>query len=258
MPTIWLRFDERLNVFLARQRRGRWSELMLNDAATLKDVIESLGVPHTEVGALIADGAPAGIKDHVADGLRLEIRAAPPRMVNQGRQDTGATPLQPVPPRPLRFVLDVHLGRLAAYLRMLGFDTWYERHADDDTLAARSAREDRVLLSRDVGLLKRGNVRYGGFVYATDPVAQLTEIIERFARREDLAPFTRCMRCNGLLVPIEKAAVEAALPPRVRAVYDTFARCATCGRIYWEGGHFTRMSALIARVLGPSADAISG
>lgn len=248
MPTMFLRFDERLNIFLSRERRGRWSDVTLNDSAALKDVVESLGVPHTEVGSLLADGMPVRLADHARHGLRLDVTAA----ASVGSVQAHHAPsLQPVPPRPLRFVLDVHLGRLAAYLRMLGLDTWYQTAADDDALAALSARDERVLLSRDVGLLKRGNVRYGGFVYAISPQEQLAQILARFIRREDLAPFTRCIRCNGSLALVPKSEVAHMLPERVRVAYEDFYRCGDCSQVYWQGSHFQHMQSVIARVLGP-------
>jgi uncharacterized protein len=138
---------------------------------------------------------------------------------------------------------------------MLGFDTLYSNDCDDDVLAAISARERRILLSRDVGLLKRGNVCYGAFVHATAPEAQLVEISRRFSLAAALDPFTRCIRCNGPLVPVPREDILDRLPPRVREQYDEFRRCASCDQVYWRGTHFQRMARLVERLRQSSGGA---
>ncbi|HLY32058.1 MAG TPA: Mut7-C RNAse domain-containing protein, partial [Ktedonobacterales bacterium] len=165
-----------------------------------------------------------------ADTVTLEQRVTP------------AIPIEP------RFVLDVHLGRLAAYLRMLGFDTLYENHCDDDVLARISSEQARILLTRDVGLLKRGVVVYGYFVRATQPEAQLAEVARRYRLLGLIQPFARCLRCNGLLAPAPKAEVADVLPPNVRDDYEEFRRCQACEQVYWRGTHYQRMQRVIARL----------
>jgi uncharacterized protein with PIN domain len=139
-------------------------------------------------------------------------------------------------------VLDVHLARLAAYLRMLGFDALHDMAADDAALAAISAREGRMLLTRDTGLLRRGEVLLGSFIRATNPREQLAEVVERFALLSRAAPFTRCLRCNTLLEVVDKPAIASRLPPRVAEQQHEFARCPICDRVYWRGTHYQRMS----------------
>ena len=158
--------------------------------------------------------------------------------------------LRPEPLREPRFVLDAHLGRLAAYLRMLGFDSLYRNSYADEELASVSSRERRILLTRDVGLLKRAAVTHEYFVRETDARRQLAEIVGRFDLARLAAPFTRCLRCNGSLEEVAKEAIGADVPPRSAALHDRFARCAECGRVYWQGSHYRRMQALIGSVLG--------
>jgi uncharacterized protein with PIN domain len=241
---LTFRFHGDLNGFLAPSRREEPFAHTVPDRTALKDVIEALGVPHTEVGRLTSDGAPATLEQRVADGAHIEVWPVPPE--SAAREGS----LQPEPPHPLRFVLDVHLGRLAAYLRMLGVDTIYERHNDDDVLARISSQEQRILLTRDVGLLKRAEVRFGHYMRATDPERQLTEVMRRYALAEALSPFSRCARCNGSLRAVPKTEVADALPPLVRARYEEFRRCESCGQLYWPGSHYQRVLRMVHMAAG--------
>jgi hypothetical protein len=162
------------------------------------------------------------------------------------------TPLLRVRPEPLRqprFILDTHLGRLAAYLRLLGFDALYRNDAGDEALAATAAAERRILLTRDRGLLKRGQVTHGYCLRTTDSRRQLAEVVRRFDLSGAARPFTRCLRCNGLLAPVPKEAVLDRLPPLTRRNYDEFGRCETCGKVYWKGPHYDRLRSLVAESL---------
>jgi uncharacterized protein with PIN domain len=166
--------------------------------------------------------------------------------------DIGAlTAVRAAPLREPRFVLDGHLGRLAAYLRMLGFDALWEQQPSDADLARISADGQRILLTRDLGLLKRSQVTHGLFVRATDPEKQLRDVVARLHLERVARPFTRCLRCNGALEGVELAAVESELPPKVRERVREVRRCAGCGKLYWAGTHHSRMSAVIERVLKP-------
>jgi len=211
----------------------------------VKDVLEALGVPHPEIAALTVNGEPATLDRRLDDGDRVEAwpaaeaaRLALPSILPPAPEDT-ADP---------RFVVDGHLGRLAAYLRMLGFDTWYDRAADDERLAAVAATQRRILLTRDRGLLKRSVVRRGAFVRSDRPVEQLEEVTRRFGLVERWHPFGRCLRCNALLVAATREEVLDRLLPLTRLFYDDFRRCPRCDAVYWEGSHHARMERLVERV----------
>ena len=244
MSRLTIRFYGDLNDFLLRARRESDIALDVEGMPSLKDVVESLGAPHTEVDALLVNGVSVPLSALAHEGDRIEVYPV-------GALLPPVPPishLQPEPPLPARFVLDVHLGRLAAYLRMLGFDTVYSNFCDDDVLARISSEELRILLTRDVGLLKRGIVVYGHFVRATQPEAQLIEVVERFALGDSFRPFARCLRCNGVLEPVSPASVADELPSNVARDYDEFFRCRACGQVYWKGTHYQRMHGLIERL----------
>jgi uncharacterized protein with PIN domain len=206
----------------------------------VKDRIESLGVPHTEVDLILANGKSVEFDYRVQHG---DLVSAYP--VFEALDIAGLNRLRPEPLRDPRFVLDTHLGRLAAYLRMTGFDTLYRNCYDDEELARISAGEHRILLTRDVGLLKRSAVTHGYFVRETDSRRQLAEVIRRFDLARLMRPFSRCMACNTLLERAEKGVIRDQLPPSVAAAHEEFQRCPRCLRIYWKGGHYHRMQKLV-------------
>jgi uncharacterized protein with PIN domain len=222
---LWFCFHGELNDFLPVDKRNTEFETTAGATDTLKHLIESLGVPHTEVDRVMVNGISRALSEHVGAGDRIQVfpYQAPVRVEN------------------IRFVLDGHLGRLAAYLRMLGFDTWYQRVADDPQLASVSSGEGRVLLTRDVGLLKRREVQFGYCVRSQKPHEQLREVARRFALQPHFTPFQRCMDCNAPLDPVTKAEVSHLLPPHTRETKTEFSQCRDCRKIFWRGSHHARM-----------------
>ena len=236
MPVANFRFYSELNDFLAPERRFTEFPYDFLDVATVKDRIESFGVPHTEVDLILANGQPVDFAYRVRDRDRISVYP-----VFEALDIAGLTRLRPEPLRDPQFVLDVHLGRLAGYLRMLGFDTLYRNHCADECLAQVSRDERRILLTRDVGLLKRGSVTHGYYLRATQPRQQLAEVVRRFDLGRLAKPFSRCLRCNTPLAHADKDQVRRELPAQVALLHDEFLRCPDCGRVYWKGGHYRRM-----------------
>lgn len=229
-PVIFVSVAPELRLFVSVERRAAAAPVVTDGVSTLGHVVESLGVPLTEVGRLLVDGRPVPVSHVPAEGERVEVRAV-------------SRP-QEVPGAPLRFLLDVHLGTLARRLRLLGVDAAYESEdIGDPALAALSAAERRVLLSRDRGLLRRREIWAGAYVYSDRPDEQLRDVLGRFAPR--LAPWTRCTACNGPLQDADKDAVREHLEHGTRHTYDVFAQCVTCGRVYWRGAHHTRLEAIV-------------
>jgi hypothetical protein len=240
MSSATFQFHAELNDFLPNGRRAAAFEYRFEGSPSAKDAIEAIGVPHTEVDVILVQGRAAGFAYLLQPGDRVEVY--PPGAPNEA--EPGAH-LQSLPSSEAAFVLDAHLGKLAAYLRMLGFDTLYRNDYGDDELAAISSRTGRILLSRDLGLLKRSIVTAGHYVRATNPRHQLVEVLQRYGLFTAIRPFRRCLRCNGELEAVAKDEVLDRLPAEARQYYHEFHRCAACGQIYWPGSHYRRMRRFI-------------
>ncbi len=228
MKQALFRFYAELNDFLPSEKRMTAFLCAFDGKQSVKHLIESLGVPHTEVDLVLVNGQSVEFSYIPEDGDSVSVYPV--------FEAFDIAPLSRVRPRPLRvtrFVADAHLGRLAAYLRMLGFDALYRKDFKDDELAALSSRERRILLTRDRDLLKRRTVTHGHYVHEISPRLQLAEIVERFDLARSIKPFTRCMKCNRIL---ERA--------------GRLSQCRDCGNLYWEGSHYRRMEKFIAQIVG--------
>ena len=242
---VELRFYEELNDFLEPGRRRRSFEVVLHGPRSVKDLVQSLGVPHTEIDLILVDGVSVGFGHRIEGGERIAVYPTFERF-----DVREVTRLRPRPLRTPRFVCDVHLGHLARDLRTLGFDTLYEHDLDDDTIVDLAVDEHRIVLTRDRGILARNAVTHGHWVRATDPDRQVAEVARALDLVGSVDLFARCRACNGVLEPVAKDAIVDRLPPRVAAAYDDFTRCAGCGRIYWEGSHVDRMRERLERLVG--------
>jgi len=247
---VTLRFYAELNDFLPPAHRQTAIAHACDGTPSVREAIEAHGVPHTEVDLLVVNGESVGFDAPLSDGDRVAVYP-----VFESFDVASVTRVRPMPLRDLRFLLDVHLGRLARYLRLAGFDAFYSRDLDDAELAQISSEQRRVLLTRDRGLLKRRSVTRGYFVRETSPPRQLAEVLRRFDLRRHVRPFSRCMACNGPLDAVDKREVAAEVPERSRTHFDAFLRCRSCRRVYWQGSHHVRLTRLIADALG---DAVRG
>jgi len=245
MDCAYFHFHGSLNDFLPRRQRQAVIERQFDWRASIKDMIESLGVPHAEINLIVVNGRSVGFDHIVQGGDRIDIYPCTEAIELPARID-----LRPPLPDEPGFVLDVHLGRLASYLRMMGFDTLYDNHSLDQDLALITHREGRILLTRDVGLLKRSLVIHGYYVRSTIPRQQIVEVLERFNLIDKVKLFMRCMKCNGLLRTVEKAAILDQILPDTACYHDEFRQCQSCGQVYWKGSHYERMQELIKEVLG--------
>lgn len=242
-PTAELRFYEELNDFLPPERRKRAFPVEVDRARSVKDAIESAGVPHTEVDLVIVDGVSVDFAHLLRGGERVAVYP-----MFEALDIAPLVRLRPRPMRDPRFVADTHLGKLARHLRMAGFDTVYGHDWDDDRIVALSLAGRRTILTRDRGMLRRREVERGYCVRAVESEAQLGEVVAALQLEGLLAPFTRCRECNDVLEDVARESVLDRIPPKVRSRYDRFRRCPACGRIYWEGTHFQRMKGVIARL----------
>ena len=234
------RFYEELNDFLAPDRRRVAFDYAFKGTPSVKDAIEAIGVPHTEVDLILVDEDSVGFGRLLQGGERVAVYPVFERL-----DISTATRLRPEPLRVPRFVLDVHLGKLARYLRLLGFDTLYERDYADADIAAISASESRIVLTRDKGLLKRKEVTRGYWLRNTQPRAQLAEVVRALDLRRRVELFTRCMVCNRIVETVDESEVRDALPAGLRGQFGRIARCPGCERLYWPGSHYDRLAELV-------------
>jgi uncharacterized protein with PIN domain len=245
MRSADLRFYAELRDFLSSDRRSGMVTRFFDVAGSVKDMIEACGVPHTEVDVILANGGAVDFTYRVQDGDHIGVYPQFQTFAVESSWRVGPEPLsQP------RFVLDVHLGRLTRYLRLLGFDSAYDTGWDDPQLVEVSTRENRVLLTRDIGLLMHRVLTRGYFVRAVDPFEQLTEVARRFDLTGSMEPFTTCVACNGLLETVAKEEIADHLPPQTRRHYDDFRRCSDCAQVYWKGSHYAQLQKVVERVGG--------
>jgi len=245
------RFYEELNDFLPAGRRKVSFMQVFHGSPAVRDVIQAIGVPHSAVDLLLVDGRSVGFEHRLQGGERVAVYPVFERL--------DISPLLHLRPKPLRrtrFILDVHLGRLARYLRMLGFDSAWGRECSDVEIIDRALLENRIILTRDIGILKQKRVTHGYWLRSTRPAGQLAEVVEALDLQGQARPFTRCMECNGLIRPIAPGDLAGRIDPDIRDRFEAFWECAACGRVYWQGSHWWRMLRLVQDILPREGPAI--
>jgi uncharacterized protein with PIN domain len=238
---VRLRFHGDLNVFLGSKAGDAAIERSLAEKTSIKDIIESCGIPHSEVDLILIEDQTVGFDHTLAKDTRVEIFP----VENQGTDRTEKR-LQTV--GITRFVADGHLGGVTRNLRLLGFDIAYPKNADDRQLLEVMSRENRALLTRDRRLLMHAIVQHGYWPRSQNADEQTIEVVRRFDLSELIAPFTRCLRCNALLEETTKAEVIDKLEPLTKIYYNQFRRCPDCKQIYWSGSHFAKLQKRIAEI----------
>ena len=244
MPPATFRFYAELNDHLPPEQRHVNVTVPIEGRTSVKSILESLNVPAGEVDLVLASGLPVDLDHVVGEGERISVYP-----VYESFDISGITRVREHPLREPRFVLDCHLGKLAYYLRMLGFDTLYRSDFHDEELIVIASHEQRTLLSRDRALIEERGVSRAYRVGETNPKMQVVEVLKRFDLFTLVRPLQRCLRCNTFLVPIEKSTVLELLPPLVRETYDEFQTCPSCHRVYWKGSHYQRMTGFISAIL---------
>jgi uncharacterized protein len=238
-----LRFYAELNDFLPADRRSADLEREFDVSPSVKDMIEAAGVPHTEIDLVVVNGESVDFSYRVQDGDHISVYP-----VFESFDIEDVVRVRPSPLRETRFVVDVNLGGLARYLRLLGFDSEYGNDLADEELVEISRRERRILLTRDVDLLKRKALTHGYFVRATDVQGQAVEVVKRLDLFQKIRPFVRCMSCNAELLPVPKEQIEDRLEERTRLLYNEFRICPGCDRLYWHGSHHAKLMRFIEMV----------
>jgi uncharacterized protein with PIN domain len=243
------RFYEELNDFLPKDKHKQEILYSFSGSPAVKDAIEAIGIPHTEIDLIIANQNSVDFCYKLQTGDHLAVYP-----VFESLDISPIVHLRPKPLRTCRFILDVQLGRLARSLRMLGFDTSYRNDYRDAELIRIALLERRIILTRNRAILKHKAITHGYWVRNTTGDEQLAEIIQRFDLKNHLQPFTRCLLCNRLIEPVEKEHIRDRLPPKTATHFDTFFHCPECNRIYWPGSHYQRMREKIDRISNNTSD----
>ncbi len=238
---VSFRFYASLNDFLAYQNQQKRFTHWLKGNPSIKDTIEAIGVPHPEVELILSNGQMVDFSYGVKEGDCFSIY--PHFSSLEINHHLLREPLLEN-----RFVLDVHLGKLATQMRLLGFDVLYENNYDDEQLAEISHQQQRYLLTRDIALLKRSMVIYGYWIRGKETESQLIEVLNRFNLFSEISPFQRCLRCNGLITSVKKKAIEEQLEPLTKEHYHEFYQCTQCFQIYWKGSHYPKLEKIIKKV----------
>lgn len=225
-------FHETLNYFLPDQQQGCWIPVQFKGRQSVKHLVEALGVPHPEIRKIEVNGMDSSLSYLVLDGDHISVFP----YNAHSRPETGT---------PIRFILDLHLGKLAVYLRIMGFDSMYQNNYTDDELARLAVETGRTLLTRDRRLLMRKVIQHGYCVRSLDPPSQAREILHYYGLSNRVQPFQRCLRCNNRLIPVAKESVLERLEPLTKKYYDEFHLCPACDQIYWKGSHFEHMQAFL-------------
>ena len=230
------RFHAGLQELLVRRYRADQPTYRFRDNPGIKDAIEAMGIPHTEVDVILANGLSVNFSYPLHNNDNIDVFP-----VFSDLPVTRPLKLSPSPPEPACFVLDVHLGKLARRLRLLGFDACYKNAFNDTDIMAVAEREKRIILTRDTGILKHRKVMHGYLVRSDYLDCQLREVLRRYDLHHRIRLWMRCMVCNGLMEQVNKAVVEPFLEPKTRLYYEDFHRCSSCGQLYWKGSHYHKI-----------------
>jgi len=241
-PAANFRFYEELNDFLPQKWKKTDFSYPISPNATIKDTIEAIGVPHTEVDLILINGHSVDFGYRLRNADRVSVYP-----IFETLNISNVTALRPDPLRIIRFILDVQLGKLARLLRMFGFDTLYENDYTDTDIVRIAMETERIILTRDIGILKRKRVLRGYWVRSVHAEEQIREVLNHFQLENQLAPFKRCIQCNTFLVPVSKENILERLPLHIQQTFNEFQHCPRCDKIYWKGSHYERMVAKISK-----------
>ncbi len=243
MHKVYLRFYEELNDFLPKEKKKKRFVHQFIDRTSVKDLIESLGIPHTEVDLILVNGKSVNFKYLIDDGDDVSVYP-----VFESLDISDVQHLRPKPLRKPKFVADVHLGRLTRYLRMIGLDVLYKNDFDDEEIVELSLKERRAILTKDKGILKRNDVTRGYWIRSTKVEEQVKEVLKRFDLQKEIKEFSRCIECNELLKPIKKETIINQLPPKVVKSQNEFYICPACNKVFWKGTHYQSMLTFVQAI----------
>jgi len=243
MYRIILHFYGELNKFLSPEKRDTDFEFEFKSRRSVKDLIESFGIPHTEIDVILLNDKSIDFSYIVQDGDNIKVYPA--------SETLNLKLIKHLKPQfeTIKFLVDIHLAKLARYLRLLGLDAICERNLTPENLVEKALDENRIIVTRSRTLLRTKEITYGILIKEDNPEKQLEEIFNRFDFSTYCEPFKRCMECNSILQPIEKEKIIDRLLPKVKEAYDSFTICTHCDKIFWEGTHFDKLSELIKKII---------
>ena len=234
------RFYEELNDFLPPEKQKIAFNYSFSNHPAIKDAIEAIGIPHVEVDLILANSKPVDFNYQLQNGDSISVYPI--------FESFDISPVSKLRNKPLRnptFILDVHLGKLVKYLRLLGLDSYYDNTLQDRQIIEKSINQQRIILTRDINLLKHKVVTHGYWVRSTKPETQITEVIKRFSLESIFNPFSRCIKCNGHLKKINKAKILDVLPPLIKRDMNEFYQCQDCAKVYWKGTHYQKLLEIV-------------
>jgi len=244
MSLAWFRFYEELNDFLPSGKRKELIPYTFNGNPSVKDAIEALGIPHVEVDLILVNSLSKDFSYKIRDGDSVSVYP-----VFESIDISAVTRLRQKPLRNLKFISDVHLGKLTRYLRLCGFDTYFRPDCSDKEIIAIALTDNRIILTRVKELLKNKQITHGYWMRSQSSDEQLKEVLIRFDMKNMVSLFTRCMECNGILTFVSKEEISEKLLPKTRQYYQNFKKCPDCERIYWDGSHYKRMKGHIEKLI---------
>lgn len=242
--TAIVRCYAELNDFLSMERKQHEFSYSFYGNPAIKDALEALGIPHTEIDVILVNDQSVDFSYALQAGDRVAVYP-----VFELFDITTVTHLRPKALRDLKFILDVHLGKLAKLLRMLGFDTRYRNDFLDKEIILCALKEHRIILTRDVGLLKQRIVTHGYWLRTTHPQQQIHEVVAYFDLKKSVQPLSRCLVCNALTAPIDKTQIFQRLLPKTQQYFLLFYYCDSCDKVYWQGSHYANMLRTIKDII---------
>lgn len=238
---ITIRFYEELNYFLKKYPKKQDIHFNYSGKRSIKDLIENFGVPHVEVDLILVNSNPVDFNYIVKNNDRISVYP-----MFESLNITKTTLLREIPLRNTKFVVDVHLGKLARNLRLLGFDTDYKNDRNDAELAEISSKENRILLTRDRHLLMRRIITHGFVIRSEIPIIQIAEVLNRLDLWDSISPFSRCVQCNSKLQDLKNnnriyTELLKQIPQKVKEWCYEYSYCSNCKKVYWKGSHYTSL-----------------
>ena len=244
MPKGTFRFYEELNDFLPKHRRKTDFEATFKGKRSIKDMIEALGVPHTEIDLILVNGNSVDFNYILQDEDRVSVYP-----VFESLNITDVTLLKKIPLRRNKFIADINLGNIIKYMRVLGLDLYYDPLLSTREIIEISKRENRVILTKSRKLLKFKDVSHGIFIRPGTTTEQIRRIIYYLDIKDKIKPFSRCLRCNTLLNIVLKEKILDRIPPKTKEFCDEYVQCQSCDKIYWKGTHFSNMKKVVRQIL---------